>query len=104
MAFFTKKPTAPETLPVIPAAVIGRIEVQAGRLARAGIAMKEIVLSVPGLAEYGQRVLIPQLIAPALTQNWEKVLGIAAGDVVIGAAFTAAVQVMHTTIKAEGKS
>jgi len=99
MSFFRKKaPESEAPPPVIPTAVIGKIEVQASRLARAGFALKQAIESVPGLTEYASKAIIPKVAPLLITQQWERVLAIIAGDAVIGVAFTAAISAMKDTI------
>lgn len=100
MPFFTKHQTL-LTLPVISPATTGKLEVQTVRLARTMMAFKKILTEVPGLMEYGQKVLVPQLVPPLILQRWEAALKVLTTDAVVGATFIALVKVATDTINVE---
>lgn len=100
MPFFTKHQTI-LNLPIISPAATGKLEVQTVRLARTAMTFKKILTEIPGLMEYGQKVLVPQLVAPLMLQRWETALKVLTTDAVVGATFIAMVKVATDTINAE---
>ena len=99
MSFFKKRTKNAAPLPEISVATIGKIEVQAANLGRILLQVRSIVASVPGLAEYAQKVLIPQLLPMVITQNFDKLFLTLGTDAVVGAALTAAFASIKTVLE-----